>query len=86
MEGWQMFIAVAGVVIGLFGLLGPALIYLGVCLGTLRQSSLGAHKRIDRLEEILNDLPTAIREEMRDVIQQGWKNCPLALQHSKEDK
>lgn len=71
-----------GLMIALFGLVSPALVYLGIRLGTLQQSTDGAHKRIDRLEQLLTTEFRALRAELRTSIEESWRNCPLA--HGKD--
>ena len=71
-------LSAAGVLIAFLALVGPALVYLGMKLGTLQQSSEGAHKRIDRLEKMLTDEFRQMREALNASIRDAWRNCPLA--------
>jgi len=77
MSDWTI-IALIGVVVATLALVGPALVYLGLKLGTLTNSSEGAHKRIDRLELMLTEEFRLLRGSIATMIGDAWKNCPLA--------
>jgi len=70
--------------IALFALIGPALVMLGIWLGTLRASTRAAHKRLDDLETLLREEFRNFRLDLRESIEKAWTNCPLAHKH-KED-
>jgi len=76
-------IALAGLGLGILGLLGPALVYLGLRLGALQKSTDGAHERIDRLEALLERGFDRLGERMEKSIKEAWLHCPLA--HMKEE-
>ena len=75
---WDNFLTMAGLLVAVMALLGPALVYLGMQLGSLRQQTTAAHKRIDRLEETLTREFELLRTTLDQSIRDGWKHCPLA--------
>lgn len=71
-----------GILLGILALIGPGLVYLGVSIGTLRSSTRSAHHRLDKLESTLVEEIRLLRGEIRESIQEAWRNCPVAVDHA----
>lgn len=64
--------------IALLALVGPALLLLGVWLGSIRASTRSAHHRIDQIEDKLTSEFKQMREALTHSLERAWMNCPLA--------
>ena len=85
MDNWQMALTVLGILVAVLSVLAPALVYLGISLGTQRTSSSAAHNRIDNTNVRVDKLEILLREEfqelrltMKESLESAWRNCPLA--------
>ena len=73
------------VVVSIGAVLGPALVALGIWLGSLRASVRSAHLRLNSLEENLKREVHGLRGDIQDLagtlkesIRESWMHCPLA--------
>ncbi len=53
--------------LALLGLIGPALVYLGIALGTQRRATEDAHSRIDRMEAVITAGFAELRKDVRAI-------------------
>jgi hypothetical protein len=77
-------LALIALLVAVLSLLGPALLYAGITIGTLRSTAKNAHKRIDRLETLLTHQFEQLRGDLKESIATAWRNCPLAHNHKEE--
>ena len=80
---WDTPLAIIGMVLAGSGLVGSALVYLGITIGNLRAGNASAHKRIDRLEELLRQEFQGLRADLKGSIEHAWAHCPLAKEQHK---
>jgi len=71
LEQWHLVVAGCA-------LIGPAIFLTGVFVGTIRGSVRGAHRRIDKLDNMLATGFEGLRDSLGEAIREGWRHCPLA--------